>query len=157
MIPIADEWRRFGTLFIDMSQTTSYNFESSFDDNIPPLEEINGEEDAETYIHWLYESVVENQKDSQADEIIADTKSFITKRKKDTKSKSRENYYQQELFIQMKERIFALEEEIKYKNCLISNLVNKLWSLHVSIKNMIKLTQNMMSLMTRTAKWILQL
>ena len=99
MIPIADEWRRFGTLFIDMSQTTSYNFESSFDDNIPPLEEINGEEDAETYIHWLYESVVENQKDSQADEIIADTKSFITERKRDTKSKSRENYYQQEVFI----------------------------------------------------------
>ena len=26
----------------------------------------------------------------------------------------------------MKERIFSLEEEIKHKNCLISNLVNKL-------------------------------
>ena len=56
-----------------MSQTTSYNFESSFDDNIQPLEEINGEEDAETYIQRLYETVVENQKDSQADEIIAIT------------------------------------------------------------------------------------
>ena len=64
-------------------------------------------EDTFLNIQRLYETVVENQKDSQADEIIADTKSFITERKRDTKSKSRENYYQQELFIQMKERIFA--------------------------------------------------
>ena len=64
-------------------------------------------EDTFLNIQRLYETVVENQKDSQADEIIGDTKSFITERKRDTKSKSRENYYQQELFIQMKERIFA--------------------------------------------------
>ena len=72
-----------------------------------PYREINDEEDAETYIQRVYETVVENQKDSQADEIITDTKSFITERKRDIKSKSRENYYQQELFIQMKERIFC--------------------------------------------------
>ena len=64
-------------------------------------------EDTFLNIQRLYETVVENQKDSQADEIIADTKSFITERKRDIKSKSRENYYQQELFIQMKERIFC--------------------------------------------------
>ena len=64
-------------------------------------------EDTFLNIQRLYETVVEIQKDSQADEIIGDTKSFITERKRDTKSKSRENYYQQELFIQMKERIFA--------------------------------------------------
>ena len=73
------------------------------DDNIPPFGDINGEENAESYIQRLLETVIENQKDTQADELSSDMKSFITERKKDTKSKSqRENYYQQELFIQMK-------------------------------------------------------
>ena len=92
---------------------------------------MNNKEDSESFIQRSYEAIVMNkEKDKQADVLSSQIKAFMNERVREyTNSKSkRDNYYEYELFKQMKERILSLEEEIKHKNRLILNLTNKLCS-----------------------------